>query len=467
MLLSLTTLFPLAPALLSALPTSTTYPYNLHRRTNPITTLVELETALTSLETSVLSNLSNFTAIIDSYASFFSSIESPSPPTTVSEVLSIISDIYAIPPSSLTGDDVLGFAQMALEGILPSNFSSLFSTAPSADSNNSYNNTNPINPNITIYPQKTMKDAPYSLPESTLRAAIKIPATFQYGKTGKQPVVLVHGTGQTGGVNYLPNFAKLLATTSYADPVWLNIPTMLNQDAQISAEYVAYALNYISAISSSKNISVLAWSQGNVDTQWALKYWPSTRTVISDFLSMSPDFKGTYEILICPGFPLVPCDAGPTQQINTSTFLKTLRADGGDAALVPTTVLYSSTDESVQPQPSGSAASSYLLDTNNIGVSNSRIQDVCAGKVAGGVVTHSGVLFNALSWALVEDALQHEGPGNVERLDLESVCAKEKADGLDVSDVLQTQVLLAEAFVRILEYPVKVTEEPAIMAYAA
>lgn len=465
MLLSFTTLFSLVLVLLSALPTSQASPFELHGRS--ITTILEIEAALVKLEASILTHLSNFTAIIDSYASFFSSIESSSPPTTISEILDTVSDIYAAPPSASTGNDVLGFAKMALKGLLPSNFSSLFDTNPFADSNNFYNNTNPINPNITIYPSKSSSDAPYSVPESTLRAAIKIPDTFKYGKLGKQPVVLVHGTGQTGGVNYLPNFAKLLATTSYADPVWLNIPTMLNQDAQISAEYVAYALNYISAISSSSNISVLAWSQGNVDTQWALKYWPSTRPITSDFLSMSPDFKGTYGILICPGFPLIPCDAGPSQQINTSKFLKTLRAGGGDAALVPTTVVYSKTDESVQPQPSGSAASSYLLDTNNIPVSNSRVQDVCAGKAAGGVFTHSGVLFNALSWALVQDALQHEGPGDISRIDLDTVCAKEAADGLDVSDVLQTQVLLAEAFVKIIEYPVKVTEEPAIMAYAA
>lgn len=272
MLFSLISLLSLYPALLSAFPAAVP-PYSLHRRSNPITTLAELEAALISLESSLLTNLSNFTAIVDSYASFFSLITPSLSPTTIPEVLSAIADIYATPPSALTGDDVLGFAQMALAGLLPLDFAELFFTPPSSDSNNSYNNSNPINPNITIYPSKSPKDAPYSIPESTLRAAIKIPSTFEYGRKGKQPVLLVHGTGQTGGVNFLPNMAKLLAETSYADPVWLNVPTMLNQDAQISAEYVAYALNYISAISvlPSQKIGVLAWSQGNVDTQWALK----------------------------------------------------------------------------------------------------------------------------------------------------------------------------------------------------
>lgn len=92
---------------------------------------------------------------------------------------------------------------------------------------------------------------------------------------------------------------------------------------------------------------------------------------------------------------------------------------------------------------------------------------MCKGQVAGGVVTHSGVLFNALTWALVEDALLHEGPGDVARIDLKTVCGQVAAEGLSFENVLATQILLAEAFVNILEYPVKVTVEPPVMAYAA
>jgi len=77
------------------------------------------------------------------------------------------------------------------------------------------------------------------------------------------------------------------------------------------------------------------------------------------------------------------------------------------------------------------------------------------------------VLFNAFTWAIVQDALMNEGPGDVSRLDLDTVCKELAAPGLDVSDVLQTQILLAEAVVKILEYPTKVTVEPAIASYAA
>lgn len=54
----------------------------------------------------------------------------------------------------------------------------------------------------------------------------------------------------------------------------------------------------------SQNVSVISWSQGGLDTQWAVKYWPSTRNVTSNFIAQSPDFHGTVLAYItCPGFP--------------------------------------------------------------------------------------------------------------------------------------------------------------------
>jgi hypothetical protein len=75
-----------------------------------------------------------------------------------------------------------------------------------------------------------MNDAPYSIAESQLRAAIQIPSTFTYGK--KPPVILVPGTGSTGCFTFTGNFMKLLSGRSYADPVWLNIPDYQLDDVQ-------------------------------------------------------------------------------------------------------------------------------------------------------------------------------------------------------------------------------------------
>jgi hypothetical protein len=73
----------------------------------------------------------------------------------------------------------------------------------------------------------------------------------------------VPGTGNTGYESFNGNFIPLLTGVAYADPVWLNIPVQLLGDIQVNAEYVAYAINYINGITS-KNVSVISWSQGYV-----------------------------------------------------------------------------------------------------------------------------------------------------------------------------------------------------------
>lgn len=52
------------------------------------------------------------------------------------------------------------------------------------------------------------------------------------------------------------------------ETVALEIPGSSMTDCQETAEYVAYAINYLSEMSNGKNVSVIAWSQGTIDTQW-------------------------------------------------------------------------------------------------------------------------------------------------------------------------------------------------------
>jgi hypothetical protein len=115
-----------------------------------------------------------------------------------------------------------------------------------------------------------------------------------------------------------------------------------------------------------------------------------------------------------------------------------LRARGGDSAYVPTTTVYSETDEIVEPQQ-GVLASAFLLDARGVGVANVDVQSVCGVGPAGGLVTHEGVLYNALAWALVVDALTHAGPASLERVNVLDVCGQLAAPGLDVGDVLTTE----------------------------
>ncbi|KAL4811536.1 hypothetical protein BDV18DRAFT_156122 [Aspergillus unguis] len=329
---------------------------------------------------------------------------------------------------------------------------------------NSVSNKNAPVTGKSIYPKEN-NDAPYSVKEEDLRAAIYIPDSFKYGKDGKKPVILVPGTAVPAGLTWYYSFGKLASAVPEADVVWVNIPGASLRDVQVNSEYIAYAINYISAVAES-NVAVISWSQGGLDTQWSLKYWPSTRDVVDDFIAISPDFDGTVIAdYACPLLSPLACTPSLFQQRYKSDFIEALRANGGDSAYVPTTTLYSTFDEIVQPQ-SGNNASAILKDVRGVGVTNNLAQTVCGSQPAGGAYTHEGMLYSPLSWALAADALRHDGPGDVSRIDVEKVCADIVAPQLGVDDLLGSEGLLLVAAANLLAYVPKAFNEPAVASYA-
>ncbi|CRG89801.1 hypothetical protein PISL3812_06840 [Talaromyces islandicus] len=387
-------------------------------------------------------------------------VPSTSNSSSVESAAATISDIFRQRPADLT----VAVDELLSQGLLVGQLLDLLNSFANQSTINSQNNTNLRSPIVPVYPSKLLDDAPYSLDEHTLRSAIYIPESFTYGK--KTPVILIPGTFIPAGITYHFSFSKLADFTGSLDPLWVNIPGASLGDAQVNAEYVAYAINYISGITAS-NVAVISWSQGGLDTQWALKYWPSTRSSVQDFVAISPDFHGTILApAICPGLPLPSCTPSVAQQIYTSKYIATLRADDGDSAYVPTTTLFSTFDEIVEPM-SGDYASAYLLDARNVGVTNAWVQQVCGTVTLGGsIFTHEGMLYNPLSWALAIDAITHKGPGDPSRLDLDKVCSSFLADGLDLEDLLGTEGLLLLAVANVIGYGSWTATEPPIKAYA-
>ncbi|KAF2087370.1 alpha/beta-hydrolase [Saccharata proteae CBS 121410] len=331
---------------------------------------------------------------------------------------------------------------------------------------NSPNNINPVNPSQPVYPKADTSDAPYDLSENTLRSAIHIPTTFTYGQ--KEPVILVPGTGNFGAETFAGNFIKLLTGVDYADPVWLNIPGGQLADLQTNTEFLAYAINYISGISQQRNVSVVSWSAGSLNMRWSGKYWPSTRKNVNNHIAISGDYHGTILAdALCPGFPKVPCDPAVLQQTYDATFIKTLRANGGDSPYVPTTNVVSTFDEVVQPQENENASGFATTDAHNVGITNVEVQNACYAQAAGTLYSHEGVLYNPLAFALAKDALINGGPGQLSRVDTASECQKIVADGLDFDDLLLTEASIPIAAFGLLAYQPKVLTEPAIKPYAA
>ncbi|KAJ5403786.1 hypothetical protein N7509_003657 [Penicillium cosmopolitanum] len=394
------------------------------------------------------------------------------PVTTLEEAFASLAEI---PPSSNEEHNILTIAtNLVLNGLAPQNTLDLIAGIIDQDINSS-NNNNTVNPPNPIYPKKETKDAPYSQSEQDLRSVIFIPETFEYGANNRTPVLLVPGTADPAGSTYHFSYAKLLAESDFADPVWVNIPGNSLGDIQVNAEYVAYAMNYISAISNAsyngpngRKIGVISWSQGGIDVQWALKYWPSTRDIVEDFMALSADFHGTLFAAVCLTSSSPLCTPSIKQQYYNSNLIHALWGghERGDFAFVPTTSVYSGVDQVVQPQI-GTNASAYLLDERGVGVSNVQIQVGCPGLPAGGFYLHETMLVNPLAFALFADAITHDGPGDLARVDLDTVCNQLVPPGLGLDDLLGTEVMaLVYGSLDTLTYGYVGDNEPPIKEYA-
>ncbi|RMZ82063.1 hypothetical protein DV737_g2203, partial [Chaetothyriales sp. CBS 132003] len=330
---------------------------------------------------------------------------------------------------------------------------------------NSHQNQNP-DPDVSIYPRLSDQDAPYSIEETLLRSVIFIPAGFKFGQDGKTPVILVPGTGSYGGENYGQNLAKLLAASSFGDPVWLNVPGRMCNDASKNAEYAAYAINYI-ATRCRKKVATVGWSQGNISIQWSLKYWPSTRDQVSNFIALSADFRGSVMARVLVPFKATqPAAPAVWNQTPHSNFIAALRSNGGDSAYVPTTSIYSAVDEAVQPQY-GAGASALMKDERNVGVTNCQLLGTPSlWKPAGQGYSHDGVLLSPVTWALTEDAIKNGGPGRIDRIDMSTVSWRRKTSGLSLCDASRTRTVSLRCLMHILTFTPKLWDEPALPLYA-
>ena len=377
------------------------------------------------------------------------------------DVAAIVSAVAQAAPTSIPEAEI-EFVQVVKSGILVYSVEEIIDSATPPPAS--------VNPEVRgrpIYPKKCREDAPYSLKETQLRSVIDIPHDFTYGK--KPPVIIVPGTASTTNMTYARNLFKTLKDSSFADIVWINNPGLALEDAQVNSEYVAYAINYISSIiggiggnkNVNQNVSVIGWSQGTSDTQWALKYWPSTREIVTDFIALSPEFHGSkVSTLICESG----CSPGFFQQTYNSNWIAALRSGGGDSAYVPTTTVYSSHDQIISPQ-SGTNASGYMLDARGVGVTNNEVQLVCPEQPAGSAYTHEGILFNPLTHALIKDALENDGPGKMSRVGY-GLCADYADPQLNVRDVLVTESVSVLQTYNLLTYPNNTLVEPPLMPYA-
>jgi triacylglycerol lipase len=181
-------------------------------------------------------------------------------------------------------------------------------------------------------------DAPFSVNAATLAAALTCPGGNP--TAAAPPVLLVHGTATTGDQSWGKGYVPALRAEGYT-PCYVTLPSRAMDDMQVSSEYVAYNLHYLASLSGGLKLAIISHSQGGPVSQWALQFWPSTRSVTRAFIPLSPDFDGVDLAIselsaVCD---LIDCQPSLWQQSQGSNYYKALHA-GDFRALVPTTSIW-------------------------------------------------------------------------------------------------------------------------------
>ena len=198
-------------------------------------------------------------------------------------------------------------------------------------------------------------------------------------------------------------------------------------DMQISAEYVAYNIHQINSLSGGAQTAIITHSQGGPNTQWALRFWPSTRNITRAFIPLSPDFAGI-ELLdsklsdVCIGDL---CQACLWQQSAGSNYYTAMH-DDTFGAFVPTTAIWSQSDGVVTPaQNNAQLPSATVLS----------VQGLCPLRIT----THVQMPIDAAAYAIALDALNNGGTASLSRVKKNSLsaCLHVAATNMDLTIAAQ------------------------------
>lgn len=286
-----------------------------------------------------------------------------------------------------------------------------------------------------------------SVPQAMLDAALSCSS----GDPGRTPVLLVPGTtvepDENFGWNYVQAF--LLEKRSFCT---VTLPDRSMADIQVAAEYVVNGIRMMHR-QNGRRVDVVGHSQGGMIGRWALKYWPDTRRMVDDLVGMAPSNHGTLdaELLCRPD-----CAPAIWQQRRDSAFLQALNSGPETWPGISYTVVWSQTDGVIVP-PEGSK-----LTTGQGEIANILISNACPGHTADHVSL--GTL-DPVTYALVEDALNHPGPASLERFD-HAACTQLTQPGVNQEFLAVHDARALSAIGATLLLTPHVPAEPALAPYA-
>jgi triacylglycerol lipase len=283
-----------------------------------------------------------------------------------------------------------------------------------------------------------------SVPKHRLGAALTC-TSFTHPK--HQPVLLVPGYGVTPKIAFGRSLLKALAKDGY-DTCTINPPGRMVGDMQKTAAYIASAVRTISARTGSK-VDVVGHSEGAATSRWAIKWWPDVRSKVDDLVTIAGGNHGVpMGNLACATGS---CAPAAWQLRAGSKFMAALNAGDETPGRVDVTSIYTMTDELVQP----------FTVSRVRGATNVSVQSVCPGRVA----LHGEVVFDAVAYALMTDALSHPGRARPSRLGW-LTCLKMFAPGVTAGDLASYVAKDVPTYAQLIPGTRTVDQEPALKPYA-
>jgi pimeloyl-ACP methyl ester carboxylesterase len=268
---------------------------------------------------------------------------------------------------------------------------------------------------IGAHPSAAAGDQPgpqLTVPRAKLASALKCYGPVE--RNGRQPVLLLPAAQRTPRANWEGGYVEALALNGR---VACAVPLVDNGagDIQESAEYVVYAVREL-ARRSGRRIAIVGHSQGGFAAVWALRFWPDLAAHVSDVVSFGTAYRGVWVARTTCDLRRE-CEPGSWQVAYGSNFVAALNRDDPTRDATAYTSIYSDTDEFTRPP----RAVTRLRGAKQIG-----IQEVCAGRP----VEHLQESDDAVTFAIVLDAIGHAGPAHIERISTD-VCMATTQPGYD------------------------------------
>jgi hypothetical protein len=262
--------------------------------------------------------------------------------------------------------------------------------------------------------------------------------------------LLVHGTGLNADESWAWNYELALPPSGF-DWCAVTLPNRALGDIQVSAEYVAWAIEHIHSLTQ-RRVAVITHSQGGMEGRWALRWWTKARADTADLIDLASPNHGIYAADACAGSGN--CWPAVWQMASGSHFLTALNSVSETPGRVAYSQIFSRTDELVEP-------SSTAPLRGGANTANVAIQSICPGRP----VNHGSVLSDPVAWELSLDALTHLGPANPGRINRDA-CLEGSMPYVTEADVLSGNAFLySRAALAFYQHP-GVHSEPGLKPYA-